>query len=122
MSQEYNSAVKFLTDNAFKIFGLFIATVFSITAGLLTAFAVGATAWAWNVSTENAHMQTSLKNIEAEMGKMNRRLEAVPVLDKRLTYIETTRFTDVDAEKIKNQLSELDKRVREVEYILKKAE
>lgn len=118
MEDDMSTAAKFLTDNAFKLFALFVTLSFTVVGGVLTAFTIGATAWAWNMNEDNAAIKVSLSRMSDDVKELSVSLRSLTSLEKRLTYVETTRFTAAQAAIVSDKLADHEKRIRECEFIL----
>ena len=80
----------------------------ALAAGLLTLFFGFAGAWALQMDRQSVEITTKLDGISQQIGK-------IEGIDKRVSRIEDTRFSNDDADKIDARLRELEKRVTQLE-------
>jgi len=117
-----STALKFLTDHAFKIVALVTTLLVTVTGGIATAFILGAAAWAWSMNDDNVQIKVNMSSMAEDLKEVRVALDELNSIEKRVTHIETTRFSDKDAEHISRQLNSQEQRIRELEFILKKVE
>ena len=86
-----------------------------ILAALVTAGMIGGFGWAMSMQQQMQHLAFSMTAIQKELEYRNEKLGELRELEKRVTRIEDTRFTEADAEKLQASIEELRMRVRVVE-------
>ena len=90
-----------------------------IAAGVTCALVLGALGWMVQMDRSNTKITVQLESIEKSLLKVTEKLTTLNQIEKRVTLIETTRFTEQDAKELSNKCDRLESRITALEMLCK---
>lgn len=91
------------------------AVVATVSAGIITAVVLGAGAWAVAQDRQSTRINMGLEVIQGQLDRQSLQLTELNLIEKRVTRIEDSRFTDEDADIITKRYEDLRLRVSALE-------